>query len=55
MDRRDVRSTSAAAGALAGLPGIATAQARPADVLVVANEFRPNSLHIHTEVANRPA
>jgi peptide/nickel transport system substrate-binding protein len=55
MDRRDFLSSSAAAGALAGLPSVAAAQARPADVLVVANEFGPNSLDIHTVGANRPA
>jgi uncharacterized phosphosugar-binding protein len=32
----------------------AQAQARPKDVLVVANEFGPNSLDIHTVGANRP-
>ncbi|MFM7703949.1 MAG: ABC transporter substrate-binding protein, partial [Rubrivivax sp.] len=55
MDRRDFLSSSAAAGAIAGLPGLAAAQSRPADVLVVANEFGPNSLDIHTVGANRPA
>ena len=55
MDRRDFLSTSAAAGALAGLPGIAAAQARPAGVLVVANEFGPNARDIRTGGANRPA
>jgi len=52
MDRRDFISTGAAAAALA-LPGQASAQARPKDVLVVANEFGPNSLDIHTVGANR--
>ena len=49
MDRRDFM---AAGGALA-LPLAASAQARPKDVLVVANEFGPNSLDIHTVGANR--
>jgi peptide/nickel transport system substrate-binding protein len=55
MDRRDFLSTSAATAALAGLPATAWAQARPKDVLVVANEFGPNSLDIHTLGANRPS
>lgn len=55
MDRRDFLASTAAAGALAGLPAAVHAQARPADVLVVANEFGPNSLDIHTVGANRPA
>jgi hypothetical protein len=38
-----------------GLPLAAQAQSRPADLLVVANEFGPNSLDIHTVGANRPA
>ena len=60
MDRRQFISsssaaTAAASAALAGLSTKAAAQARPADVLVVANEFGPNSLDIHTVGANRPA
>jgi peptide/nickel transport system substrate-binding protein len=59
MDRRFFLSSSAASAAastaLAGLPTGAAAQARPKDVLVVANEFGPNSLDIHTVGANRPA
>jgi peptide/nickel transport system substrate-binding protein len=58
MDRRDFLSTGAAGATAAGLglvPGAATAQERPEDVLVVANEFGPNSLDIHTVGANRPA
>ncbi len=60
MDRRDFLSRSAAgplaAGtALSALPLLAQAQQRPKDVLVVANEFGPNSLDIHTVGANRPA
>ena len=60
MDRRDfITSTtgSAAVAAVtavtAGLPQAAIAQGRPKDVLVVANEFGPNSLDIHTVGANR--
>jgi len=57
MDRRQFISHTAA-GSMAlggGLPLAAQAQSRPADVLVVANEFGPNSLDIHTVGANRPA
>jgi peptide/nickel transport system substrate-binding protein len=46
-------AASGAAGAL--LPAAAFAQGRPKDVLVVANEFGPNSLDIHTVGANRPS
>jgi peptide/nickel transport system substrate-binding protein len=56
MQRRDFISSGAAATALAGLPLAATAQpARPKDVLIVANEFGPNSLDIQTIGANRPS
>jgi peptide/nickel transport system substrate-binding protein len=56
MDRRHFISHSAAGSlALAALPGGAQAQGRPKDVLVVANEFGPNSLDIHTVGANRPS
>jgi peptide/nickel transport system substrate-binding protein len=59
MDRRHFLTSSAASAAasttLAGLSTGAAAQVRPADVLVVANEFGPNSLDIHTVGANRPA
>ena len=58
MDRRDFISTSASVGAsaaLAALPLQAQAQARPKDVLIVANEFGPNSLDIQTLGANRPS
>ena len=58
MDRRDFiqgTGTAAASLALAGLPLRASAQGRPKDVLIVANEFGPNSLDIHTVGANRPA
>lgn len=55
MDRRDFISTTTTGGAAIalGLPQAAVAQARPKDVLVVANEFGPNSLDIHTVGANR--
>jgi peptide/nickel transport system substrate-binding protein len=61
MDRRDFLSHGATAGlagsglALAALPLAAGAQSRPKDLLVVANEFGPNSLDIHTVGANRPS
>ncbi|MBL8381157.1 MAG: ABC transporter substrate-binding protein [Burkholderiales bacterium] len=59
MQRRQfLKSATYTAGA-AGLPGLwvvdARAQGRPKDVLVVANEFGPNSLDIHTVGANRPS
>ena len=54
MHRRDFLTTSAAA-ALTAVPLAARAQARPKDMLVVANEFGPNSLDIHTVGANRPS
>ena len=58
MDRRDFLSHGAgasAAFAIATVPAAAGAQSRPKDVLVVANEFGPNSLDIQTVGANRPA
>jgi len=56
MDRRDFTlASSLAPFALGGVPLAAMAQARPKDVLVVANEFGPNSLDIQTIGANRPA
>jgi len=55
MDRRHFLSTTAGGLAAGALPVTAQAQARPKDVLVVANEFGPNSLDIHTVGANRPA
>ena len=54
MDRREFLSSGAAVAA-AGLPLAAQAQARPKDVLIVANEFGPNSLDIQTIGANRPS
>jgi hypothetical protein len=56
MDRRHfLSSTAAGSGRLAALPGPAQRPGPPKDVLVVANEFGPNSLDIHTVGANRPA
>ena len=56
MDRRHfLSSTTAGTLAVGGLPTLAQAQARPKDVLVVANEFGPNSLDIQTIGANRPS
>jgi peptide/nickel transport system substrate-binding protein len=55
MDRRRFIQSGSAAAALGALPIAAQAQARPKDVLVVANEFGPNSLDIHTVGANRPS
>ena len=59
MQRRRFLSHTAAgtlaAPLAAALPSGAAAQARPMDVLVVANEFGPNSLDIHTVGANRPS
>jgi len=59
MDRRDFTLASSlvplAPLALGAVPLAAMAQARPKDVLVVANEFGPNSLDIQTIGANRPA
>jgi peptide/nickel transport system substrate-binding protein len=55
MDRRHFIASTGAPIALSALPLPAAAQARPKDVLVVANEFGPNSLDIHTVGANRPA
>jgi peptide/nickel transport system substrate-binding protein len=53
MDRRRFIQSSTAAAAIGTLPLSAHAQARPKDVLIVANEFGPNSLDIHTVGANR--
>jgi peptide/nickel transport system substrate-binding protein len=53
MDRRRFIQSGSAAAALGALPLGSQAQARPKDVLVVANEFGPNSLDIHTVGANR--
>ncbi len=56
MQRRDfIASSGAAAATLGSLPLSAHAQARPKDLLIVANEFGPNSLDIHTLGANRPS
>ncbi|MFN5156534.1 MAG: ABC transporter substrate-binding protein, partial [Betaproteobacteria bacterium] len=55
MDRRDFIASASSGLALGALPLAAAAQARPKDVLIVANEFGPNSLDIQTLGANRPA
>ncbi|MBX3603751.1 MAG: ABC transporter substrate-binding protein [Piscinibacter sp.] len=55
MDRRRFIQSGSAAAAIASLPTVAGAQSRPKDVLLVANEFGPNSLDIHTVGANRPS
>ncbi len=59
MDRRDFISSSAALAGAAAVPLAAhaqtPAQSRPKDVLIVANEFGPNSLDIQTVGANRPS
>jgi peptide/nickel transport system substrate-binding protein len=55
MDRRRFLHSGTAAAAASAWPLAAHAQARPKDVLVVANEFGPNSLDIHTVGANRPS
>ncbi len=59
MQRRNFLQTGALTAAGVAAPalwsGAAVAQARPKDVLVVANEFGPNSLDIHTLGANRPS
>jgi peptide/nickel transport system substrate-binding protein len=59
MDRRVFNASTALALGLAGAPLTAPrhahAQARPKDVLLVANEFGPNSLDIQTVGANRPS
>jgi peptide/nickel transport system substrate-binding protein len=55
MDRRHFIQSGSAAAALGALPFAGHAQGRPKDVLIVANEFGPNSLDIHTVGANRAA
>jgi len=59
MKRRKFLQTGAIGAASAAAPALwtaaALAQGRPKDVLVVANEFGPNSLDIHTVGANRPS
>lgn len=60
MDRRQFVNAAAVtplglAAAPLIVPGPAHAQARPKDLLIVANEFGPNSLDIQTIGANRPA
>jgi peptide/nickel transport system substrate-binding protein len=55
MKRRQFLSTAAAIAGATGVPLGARAQARPKDLLLVANETGPNSLDIHTVGANRPS
>jgi peptide/nickel transport system substrate-binding protein len=55
MKRRQFLQTAVASAGAAALPLDALAQARPKDVLIVANETGPNSLDIHTVGANRPS
>ena len=56
MDRRVFVQGSAALAGLSSLPMQALAQAdRRKELLIVANEFGPNSLDIHTLGANRPS
>jgi peptide/nickel transport system substrate-binding protein len=56
MDRRGFVQGSAALAGLSSLPLPALAQAdRRKELLIVANEFGPNSLDIHTLGANRPS
>jgi peptide/nickel transport system substrate-binding protein len=58
MDRRNFLSSGAAAslgGVVLTPKARAQAAARPKDLLIVANEFGPNSLDIHTVGANRPS
>ncbi len=59
MKRRDFLHHTALGTVASAAPALwsraALAQGRPKDVLVVANEFGPNSLDIHTVGANRPS
>jgi len=56
MDRRGFVQGSAALAGMSSLPLEVLAQSdRRRELLVVANEFGPNSLDIHTVGANRPA
>jgi peptide/nickel transport system substrate-binding protein len=55
MDRRQFVASTAATPLALALPMGAAAQSRPKDVLIVANEFGPNSLDIQTIGANRPS
>jgi peptide/nickel transport system substrate-binding protein len=55
MDRRDFLTHTTLTTALGSAALASHAQARPKDVLIVANEFGPNSLDIHTVGANRPS
>jgi peptide/nickel transport system substrate-binding protein len=56
MDRRGFVQGSAAAAGLSGLSSQSSAQSdRRRELLLIANEFGPNSLDIHTVGANRPS
>jgi peptide/nickel transport system substrate-binding protein len=56
MQRRDFLHGSAAIAGLSAIPLEALAQSdRRRELLIVANEFGPNSLDIHTLGANRPS
>ena len=55
MKRRDFIASSVAAAGSIVLPLEVLAQDRRKELLVVANEFGPNSLDIHTVGANRPS
>jgi peptide/nickel transport system substrate-binding protein len=56
VDRRDfVKGSAALAGLSTATPQAYAQTDRRKDLLIVANEFGPNSLDIHTVGANRPA
>ena len=56
MDRRGFVKGSAALASISGAAPHAVAQTdRRMELLIVANEFGPNSLDIHTVGANRPS
>jgi len=53
--RRFVKGSAALAGLSASVPNAIAQSDRRKELLVVANEFGPNSLDIHTVGANRPS
>jgi peptide/nickel transport system substrate-binding protein len=53
--RRFVQGSAAFAGLSASVPHAAAQSDRRKELLIVANEFGPNSLDIHTVGANRPS
>ena len=56
MDRRKfVKGSAALAGLSSSVPAARAQSDRRKELLVVANEFGPNSLDIHTVGANRPS